>query len=420
MDIFCSLFLFLLFFFVVNFTKKRKLGLLSTINVFIGFWAIVVFGGLFHLYGLYKISEYVYLLTLIGCISYVIGYMICTQPKGSCRTADVQEIEPKGGFFTPLMYIVLIASVFLIYKQIDLLLPIILRNGMAEARGAYGYDEDLHLEGIWDILISYFARPFIKATLYLLIIDLFWNGVKWFKLLLILFLMMVYFFSEGGRSFIMDYVFATIYLFYICKNNISPKIRTRIKQILLLLVTLPIFATLERRVDVFFSIYTYYCGALQFLSQIIEKKADLFTDNLYGMCCFQGFAKPFFGFLEQLGIEKPDLLVSSNSFILSMQDTVLDIGPNCPMNYFATCFGYAYRDGGIIGIILIMVSYGYISAYVDYKERQNQKDLRWTGIKLVFFTTVFFTMSYFPFAKYLNAMIIIYIILISKYLCYKK
>ena len=128
------------------------------------------------------------------------------------------------------------------------------------------------------------------------------------------------------------------------------------------------------------------------------------------MASYQGFVKPVFGVLASMGMEKPDLLVSANDFILIVQDLNLYIAPETKMNYFATCFGYSYRDGGVAGVFLCMIIYGIICSYIDMKERQNLGSTKWLALKGLFFSQIFFTMSYMPYSKYLNGMVLIFIL----------
>ena len=90
------------------------------------------------------------------------------------------------------------------------------------------------------------------------------------------------------------------------------------------------------------------------------------------------------------------------------------------MNYFATCFGYAYRDGKMLGVIFDMLIYGAMCAYVDKKESDNLASTKWLAIKVLFFSNMFFLMSYMPFSKYLNGMILIFILIIANSKLSKK
>lgn len=396
-------------------THTFQMGKLSLINVFTHFWLIIVTMGAFHLYGLYHISDYVYSIVTIGSGCFVAGYYLFgyfCRANGSKVEENVESVTS----FKPLFYVLLLLAIALICMQVALLLPLILKSGMAIARNEWAQDQALRLSGVWEILISYFAKPFVKASLFIMIISLFQQGIKTSRIWLAVFLGIIYFFSEGGRSFIMDLFFAFCYLFYFYRKYLNEKVLSALKKIICLVALMPILATLQRGSGlsgIFYGIYTYYCGSLQFFTHLIEAESSYFPDDLYGMASFQGFVKPFFGILNQFGIEKPDLLISANSFILKVQNLNIYIAPQTKMNYFATCFGYAYRDGKMLGVVLDMLIFGAMCAYVDKKENDYVEDTKWLAIKVLFFSSIFYMMSYMPFSKYLNGMLLIFLLMIT-------
>lgn len=412
-----------LYAFFANFcTHSFQMGKLSLINVFTYFWLIVVTMGAFHLYGLYHISDYVYLIVTVGSGCFVAGYYLFGYFIRANRGEQQVNNECIIGF-KPTYYVLLGFAIILICMQVALLLPLILRSGMAIARHEWAEDQTLHLTGAREILISYFAKPFIKASLFIMIISLFLYGIQKTKICLMALLGIVYFFSEGGRSFIMDLFFVFCYLFYCYRKSLDEKVISAFKKIILVVALMPILATLQRGSGlsgIFYGIYTYYCGSLQYFTQLLETKSSYFADDLYGMASFQGFVKPFFGILNQLGVEKPDLLNSANNFIIKVQQLNLVIAPQTKMNYFASCFGYAYRDGKMLGVIFDMFIYGAMCAYVDKKESDNMASTKWLAIKVLFFSNMFFLMSYMPFSKYLNGMLLIFILIIANSKLSKK
>lgn len=421
MEIICIFCLLAYAFFARYLSRVLSLNSLSLINTFTYFWLVIVLMSILHLYGLYRISSYVYLLVLMGSGCFLIGYFLYGYfSRSKQMLQDVCSIEIVKDF-TPLFYVVLTTAVVLVLTQVALLLPLILSSGMAEARHMWAEDESLRLSGTWDMLVSYFAKPFIKASLFLMIISLFQQGASKSKILLMSILGIVYFFSEGGRSFIMDMFFVLCYLFYVYHHSLSRHTLVVLKNFIIFVALMPILATLKRGYDdIFYGIYTYYCGSLTYLTKLIETKAYLFQDNLYGMASYQGLVKPVFGVLASMGMDKPDLLVSANNFILKVQELNLYIAPETKMNYFATCFGYSYRDGGVSGVLLGMIIYGMICSYIDIKESMNLGSTKWLALKGLFFSQIFFTMSYMPYSKYMNGMVLIFILLICNSKMSKK
>lgn len=412
-----SSFILLFFFCLTKIIKRNGKGHLALDKVFLIYWLLITFLGCFHLYGLYEIANIVYFLVVIGCISFFCGYHLVNL----CHAAKIRRGKKLLNFnrkiehlrFKPVFYIILTIALFIIIRQVMLLLPVILARGMADARGDMQLDDSLVLGGGLDILLAYFAKPFVKASIIVLIVNSITTQFSLKKILVVLFSLGVYFFSEGGRAVIMDVFFTLVLCLYINKDKISHKLKSKIKKVIIVIAILPVLATIERGSDSLFSVYTYYCGSLQYLSQSLQYKVYEFNEHLWGLASFQGFIKPIFGILQIFGFPKPEELQKASDFIMTAQTTVYDIAPNCPMNYFFTTFGYAYKDGGVIGVILIHFIFGVMSNYVDFKERTNNEVVRWMSIKAVFFYSILFSMSYFPFGMYLHAMTIIYIYIIT-------
>lgn len=411
MEFVCIVILLICFFSYKSITKKFIPGV-SQCSTFLLYWLIIVALGCFHFYRLYSISSWVYLLVIIGSISFTVGYIIFTAAiKGNIyKTKYSSEIAIT--FRIP-FYIALVFAIYVILKQIILILPIIATSGMSDARSEMQMDEELIVGGMWDVLIAYFAKPFIKASMIVLMVNSFIGKIDLKHIGLIIILLVLYFFSEGGRSVMLEIFFSFIYLLILYKERISKRSMKAVKIAVVISFSLPLLATMERGSDALKSIYTYYCGSLTYLTSMFNNYAHLFDEYLNGWASFQGIVKPIYGILEQIGFHKPDALIHSNAFIMSAQSTVVDIAPSTPMNYFMTCFGYAYKDGGVVGVMLILFVYGILCSFVDKKELYNKKNVRWVSIKTYFFCSVLFTMSYFPFAKYLNAMTIVYMLVIT-------
>ena len=273
MELIC-IFCLLAFAFLARYLSGTlSMNSLSLINTFTCFWLVVVLMSMLHLYGLFRISSYVYLLVLMGCGSFLLGYFLYGYFSRSKQMQKDESSVEIVADFTLGFYIVLAIAVFLVLSQVALLLPLILSSGMAEARHMWAEDESLRMSGMWEILISYFAKPFVKASLFLMIISLFQQGASWSKIILMSVLGIVYFFSEGGRSFIMDMFFVLCYLFYVFHRSLSQHTLVVLRTFIILVALMPILATLQRGSgDIFYSIYTYYCGSLTYLTKLLETR----------------------------------------------------------------------------------------------------------------------------------------------------
>lgn len=414
MGIITSLLLLILLIISYDLNRKGKIGNgISLGTEFIAYWFVIVLGGCLHLYGLYDISINVYILVILGSISFFIGYRLLGNGKANYKNKSlykekIEYLKPSLFF-----YIVLGVALTIIIKQIILLLPIILSRGMSEARGEFQLDDTLVLTGQMQVLLFYFAKPFAKASIIIFIVNSVRTKFTFKSFFIILVITIIYFLSEGGRAIIMDVMLVLFYVLYQSKHLISKSVRRNVVRALVIITLLPILATLDRGSDIFRSIYSYYCGSLQFFSQALSMKTDLFEDYLFGMASFQGFIKPFTGVLQIIGLDKPEVVEEASDFILNAQNTVYDIGPEMKMNYFYTTYGYTYKDAGVLGVILIHLIFGCICRFVDNKEKICKGSVRWIAIKATFFFCILYTMSYFPFAMYLHTMTLIYIYIIT-------
>lgn len=393
--------------------NKNRFGSITLLQTFFAYWIIIVFFSSIHLYGLYDISGIVYFLVMQGCVAFTFGYIIYYKNLSKYKVNNATHTTKEYILFKWPFFLFLSIAIVLILKQVFLLLPIILHSGMFEARQELQIDDSLVLDGFWNILISYFAKPFVKASIIIFIVNIFNYKVQLRYVLLIIILASIYFFSEGGRAVVMDIFFIFFYLLYTNRKTISKRNKKIMKITIVVIGLLPILVTFERGGQIFFALYTYYCGSLQFLSQALRIQTDYFNDHLYGMACLQGFIKPFTGIFDLIGIGKPQIVQDASDFILNAQGTVYDIAPNCPMNYFYTSFGYAYKDGGIIANFILHLLYGMICKFIEIKTYLKKNNVRWIAIKTTFFYCILYTMSYYHFGMYLHTMTIIYIMFIT-------
>lgn len=419
MEFICILFLIMFIVLSRQYSLKAKGYGISLAVIYNVYWVTIVSLGLLHLYGLYEISNIVYTMVLIGSLGFTVGYLVSGNLL-KIKNKLQKGASNKAGDFNYPFFIALGFAVYVIIKQIILLLPVIMVSGVGEARGEMQVDDTMILGGGWDVLLAYFAKPFIKATIIILLVKQFQNKIKISHISIVVILLLLYFLSEGGRGILLQVLFALVYLFITNRHKLSHKNIRRIKLTLVVLAILPVLGTLDRGSKVLFSLYTYYTGGLQYLTQAIQLRQDIFDENLYGVTCFQGVLKPIFGLLQLFGVDKPEAINMANQFIYSSQDTVFNIAPNCPMNYFMTCFGYAYKDGGLLGCFVILLIFGILSNLVDQSERRNSNNVRIVSIKIMFFVGVMFTMTSFPFAAYLTVLPMFYAMLITSNLFQKK
>ena len=423
MGLLCSFLLFLQFLLNRSCLKSINCRSIPMSQVFVLFWTLIVFGGSLNLIGLKPVSYEVYVIVLLSAFFFSIGYLIpnisnFTINSTNKRVSEIIEFKYslKAGLFISILFVF---ALYVAYKQIDLLLPIIISSGLSDARTAM-QNSSLYLEGGYAILMMYFVRPFLRAVLIINTVLLFRSKISIIKSIVILLSLAAIVLSDGGRTIFVDYFFSLLYLLYIFRNRISRKVKRNMTIITLGIVILAISLTLERGSDIFSSLYVYYCGGLRYFDFSLAHPNVFYNQDLYGMCFFQGMFKPFFGILNYFGISKPDYLEMADDFLLNTQNTVVNITSKGGLNYYITCFGYAYGDGGFMAICIDMLFYGLLCFYVDKREREHPFDVRWCSIKIVLFYGALFTMACSPFATFLPPMTIIYLYVLTSGFCQKQ
>ena len=414
-------FSFLLFFVLILVKatcKKFQFRGISLCMTFVAFWFIILFFRGFRFYGLYEASTIIYVYVLVGCLFFALGYNLYgrTQRISQNALSRVNNIHISLNVF---YYIALLFAFYIIIKQLIVILPVIIASGIAEGRTEMQL-ENLFLEGEWAILMNYFARPFVKASLVVMVVNFFRHKMKVYEIVALLIILVVAFASEGGRLLVMDVLFAFVYMFMVNRNIMRRKSKRTVYIVIAIIFSFIIYSTIDRGSAVLGSIYTYYCGGLTFLDQALLNNSQIFDPSLYGLNCYQGLFKPLCGILDYIGIPKPENLILADKFILDAQDTGIFITPNDEINYFMTIFGYAYRDGGLIFISVDLFIYGVLCFVADKRENLHRGDVRWTAIKIVFFYTLLYTMAAAPFATFMPVMTIVYIFVITGKLFSKK
>ena len=390
--------------------------ILSLQVVFLVYWSVILFFTCFRLFGLYEISKDVLLAVYLGLLGFFTGQMTTTLYSHRMNNKEDTTYKSDLGKFKISFYLLLVLAVIVSLMKIRLLVPTIRTEGVSRARDLMQLRKEMNLTGIWDILLFYFAKPYIRAVSLVLIVDMMNNKRKTKNLMVILVLVMIAFFSDGGRGIILDIIIAMAYLIWIKKVRINKKISRRLTIAILISIIIVLAATKERGVGILSTLYIYYCGGLNYFSQALYSRR-LFSTYLYGMACFQGFFKPLYGFLGIIGINEPNLLVRANEFLLGCQSYTVYVAPAERMNYFMTTFGYAYKDGGYIGVFVVHYVLSIICAYMDKLSYLYPRSTRIISLKANLLSGILFTMSIFPFAKYYNVVTYVYIYLITSHMC---
>ena len=374
----------------------------------------------FHLYDLYSITDQVYGFVLIGTLSYIFGTII-RQLFSKIKIRIFEKNNNSGFDIASLRHVefidlkktaygILIVALIIESLKIALMLPIILQNGMAYARYLMQVDQNVNLSGSLDILLLYFAKPYIRAYIIVYTVNSIKKGIKLTNILQVIVLALTIFLTDGGRTTIFNIIIMLVFLLIRYRHKLSSRYKNRIVITSFIFFMLFIMVTQQRNVNIFAQLYTYYCGSLSYLSQALGSNY-LFDEVTYGYASLQGILNPIFGLFGIIGIKDPHILQYANEFTMNAQSFTVYISRSEFMNYYMTCFGYAFKDGGYIALILLLTALGYFYSSIDKKQLKN--DIITDSVKIWGYQTLLFTMSIYPLASYNNVMTLVYVFIIT-------
>ncbi len=397
---------------IIKYYKSKSFISLNTF--FHLYWGGICVLAAMRLFGIFEADIISYLMVLLGNIAFFIGSSL-PRLRLISRDSYIFSNSKKTFRYDIIKVILLLIAFFIVFHKVLLMLPNIKSVGVHGARGLMATDDSVNLQGFEGILYVYFGRPFIRAFSIVSIVDLFKTKFSKSRIIIVLILNVLVYFSDGGRATIIMLFCTVVYL--VLKNNIYISISTKHKIVVLsfIIVGIGVAATIERGSGVFRGLYEYFAAPMVYLGKELNN-TKVFGEYTYGLNSFQGILNPIFGVLNIFGIEDPYLLQRANRFIYSVQDSVALISPSSIMNFFITCFGYFYKDFGWIGIILISIITGYIANGVEHISSRNNS-LKNISIATLFFQGFIFMMSKYIFADLNFVMAIVYIhILTNDYL----
>lgn len=395
---------------LIKYQKSRSLLAIDTI--FHLYWAVICFLSVIRLYGLHEADIQVYYIVLVGNVGFFMGTIAPQFVLKRTKTDPEQSTEQDFILRYDIVKIVLtIGALVLIIQKIILMMPAISRVGVQGARGLMQLDESLNLQGFEGVLFTYYGRPFIRALSIVMLVNMMKTKIVKVKVILVIFLNLLIYFSDGGRSAIVLLFWALVYLFFTGEKKISLKMKKQIIWAGALMLAIGILSTIERKSAVIRGLYIYYAAPLAYLTKQLVKPS-VFGERLYGFASFQGILNPFFGVLNYLGISDPVMLNKANQFIYDIQLSNLPVADNDYMNYFVTCFGYFYRDGGFLGVLIIGAITGYVVKHFMIKSKRCN-NLRYVSLATLFFQGIMFTMSKYLFSDYNFVMTIVFIYVIT-------
>lgn len=343
-------------------------------------WGLILPVSCWGLYDTVIPSDKVYCVIAVGLLGYLIGVIGGMKPVkysfGNYSTSNYKEYKINYCLF----YI--LGGIAIIYYASQLVIVI----GLLHAGYDYTYIRNLSTATDFNELRSsalvtmtkaFIAAPMTYLTLAMLPFEVFKRKKNWIAIIMAILLMLFYLLSTGGRSVLLWCMLYFAAIFLAQKKNIDS---TLLKQFLrkyrliiilggiaLLVILLRMtFAIKGDDVDLLQQLYIYFVCPLQ---NFDYHMGVVDASNKYGcgLSSFYGLVYPILFVLSKIGINVFTPFVES-IYSMSFQDLQMgiDIGGGIYMNAFVTAFYQPYLDGRYIGVILIMIVFGFMSGRSFY------------------------------------------------------
>jgi oligosaccharide repeat unit polymerase len=416
----------LLFVFFLLFTKiliKDKLSLVF-LQLYLIWWALLLFISTFNPYGLFPVSEYIYGILILSIFCFSLGFI----SNKNIRNVNNNErkllnedlllkylIElSKSKIF---LFLLIFFSIF-IYRYLLRYQAVILLHGSEEARTLRFYVGEVFSSSAEIYFYNYFVETFsILVTIYLA----FSIVLMQFKTTFFISVFFLYLYSSfgAGRGIIIELGFYIIFLFII-KGVIlnrslitSDKLRKlKSRKIKSLFIILPLLFGLY-----IFSIYlsnyrlglnemsleNFKTGNDEFLSQIIIYCVGSFRALEYGIVNFSSdigytYGGLTFGAIDEvislfLGFLGFDVQPSNFEYGLKTS-SFITIGYNQTFNALFTNVFVQYLDFGILGVVLFSFFWGVISNKSIQIFHRTQSVFSLALVSFLFVISIFSALSW--------------------------
>ena len=370
---------------VVGYFTEKKIKI-NPLSLFCALWAIILFFSSLEEYTMYRASDEINFMILIGIIAYIIGYYFnkiflqkihfCFGKYSHYRSDILYNAIPRYQFLYALCIISILYTLYTFFNTIR-------QSGTFNL----GIIQSMLQSG--DIVSS--NGPLINAIALLVIAPFkfvipaitavdFWFGRRDKKLLyMTIALITINMLSSANRtSFLLFFVWllvvTIIYLYHIRLENrkkydnyfnrrIISQIRKYKKYIVIVAIVAFVLMSVSRGVSSFVRQFYLYFSMSPRMFEIWAEKVEQSNIYGYGVASMLGFIYPLFYVIKNLlGIEMPQLVQSMYDWTMQPEYTWVYPGRNIYANAYVSVFWNLYVDGRIIGIIIGMLVLGIIAS----------------------------------------------------------
>ncbi|MDY3697476.1 MAG: O-antigen polymerase [Staphylococcus hyicus] len=397
--------IFCFFMFFLSIINERKI--LNPITVFFGEWFVVLFLSKLNLFGILEVPNNIYVLILIGCFAYAIGFYGYAFLSKHVSFYSKKNLNYKLN--QKIVYTLAILTLLFFFIDFAKSAGSLMSGGLAVLRLQAQNGSFLSGNSLLNALRILIFAPFSLALSAVAPAHLFFsedkNRIRLFIITLLI--MLERLFSDGGRSPVIYLMFSFMicYFFSLTPKRRPVALTLQISKRKLYIYILVIFAivllyevTLSRSGNNALR-DTYYYFAME--PVMFNKWSNIVESNgliAYGMASFNGILFAFFYILKNiLGLSTPLYWESIYSIIegLGTQWQTITYG-GLQANSYASIFWTFYFDGRTLGIILGMLLYG-IFVSIVYKSALNSTNQKNAAIYSLVLIGVFYTFQQLVF-----------------------
>lgn len=344
---------------------RRKFNPVVIFNVT---WLVIINISSLALFGLFKPSTIVYMMSFLLIFTFDVVYIILCK-KVSLYIEEGLDIYINYKIVKVINYICMIFILPATFKSINILLT----EGFTQVRTAMS-DGGLGIESqIEWIITSWIVSPVFNAILILgIVLYIFDNKNK--KLIFTGLLdMIIYTVTFGGRWMILRFVLIIIFSLMLStdiRNSILlniRKLKRKLYSLVFVAVSVLMYITSQRGLgSILESIIIYFTGSLSYFDSHIQSNIDI--THLYGLGFFSGLLDiPLIIIQKLLRID----FVRPCEYIGTFTSPTLAIGDNILFNGFGSALLDFWIDFGILGSIINGVILAVLIMYL-YKRLEKQ------------------------------------------------
>lgn len=397
---------------------KDKDSILNPKIIFLLLWTIII--GLYslHLFGLYTTKFKYILLIFLGIISFLAGCYIVEKQKNTFLNIHCfSQVTLRK----KLIVILGIISIIFFFKNFFISIYLLFQGNTFGQIRVIAQDSNSILNQttpLLNLVKNFIVLPSATAIEIIAVVD-YWFDQKKIDSIFILNLIIICLrvISDGGRTPLFDFFILMIsgFLFskFLYKKKIVVDLKLKITGILsgfgLLIVSLARSGVLLLR-----HLYLYFAMS-PYLFGFWADRVDQLSIYGNGTASLNGFVFSLSYFIKNLtGTEYPSFISNIYDLIAKTDSVWVKIlSSGTKANAYVSCFWFFYLDGRVIGILIGMLIYGMLCAYL-YHLSIHTKNIRIIALFFLILQGLIFSFIRFPFSKIYYALSIIIIIIAYK------